>query len=311
MPSSGAITLKHYLAYALLCAIWGSTWMAIRVVVLEVPPLWAAAVRFVIAAIILGSVAAVQRLPLPKNPTEWRDLVLLGVTIMAVPFGLLFWAEQFVNSSLTALLYTSSPLVVSMLTPLVTGKKVPRSAVFSMVIAAGGIGVLFQSQLSATPRAMIGGAAILLAVICSGWSALYAKKHTLHVSPVVSTCVQLVIGAIVLLAGSAVLESGQSLQWSTRVIAAMVFLSVFGSAVAFATYYWLLRKMHPYQLSTISLVVPLVAIAEGALLLQEPIPASMLIAAVVVLGAVGVVLRAQSDEPVSLKLGREIAATND
>ncbi|HUR36985.1 MAG TPA: EamA family transporter [Terriglobales bacterium] len=305
MQSSGPITLRHYLAYALLCAIWGSTWMAIRVVVLEVPPLWAAAVRFAIAAVILGAVALVQRLPLPTSPTQWRDLVVLGVTIMAIPFGLLFWGEQYVSSSMTALLYTSSPLVVSMLTPLVTGKKVPRSAVFSMVIAAGGIGVLFQSQLSASPRAMIGGAAIIGAVVSSGWSALYAKKHTLAVSPVISTCVQLIVGAVVLFAVSSVVEVEHTVRWTRAATAAMIFLAVFGSAVAFATYYWLLRKMHPYQLSTISLVVPLVAIAEGALLLQEPVPPSMLIAAVVVLGAVGMVLRAQSDESIALKLAGE------
>lgn len=296
------LLVRHYLAYALLCAIWGTTWMAIRVVVTEVQPLWAAAVRFMIAAVILGGIAVAQRLRLPASSAEWRDLTVLGVTIMAVPFGLIFWAEQFVGSALTALLYTSSPLVVSLLTPLVTGKKVPRSAVFSMVIAAGGIGVIFQSQLSTTPRGMLGGAAVLGAVIISGWSALYAKKHTLGVSPVVSTCVQLVVGAAVLLIASLVLERGQGFAWSARVAWGMMFLAVFGSAVAFATYYWLLRKMHPYQLSTISLVVPLVAIAEGALLLQEPIPATMLIAALVVLGAVAMVLRAQSDEPVEIRI---------
>jgi drug/metabolite transporter (DMT)-like permease len=302
MNSQGDIGLRHYLAYALLCAIWGSTWMAIRVVVHEVPPLWAAAVRFVIAAMLLLVLAVVQRAEWPKTGKQWRDLVLLGVTIMAIPFGLIFWAEQFVSSSLTALLYTSSPLVVSMLTPLMTGKSVPRTAVFSMVVAAGGIGVLFQSQLSTTPRGMVGGAAVLGAVIISGWSAFYAKRHTLGVSPVVSTCVQLAVGAAVLLAASVILESGQTLSWSTRATAAMLFLAVLGSAVAFATYYWLLRKMHPYQLSTISLVVPLVAIAEGAILLGEPVPPMMLIAALVVLFAVGMVLRAQNEEPVSMKL---------
>lgn len=276
--------------------------MAIRVVVREVPPLWAAALRFVIAAVILLVVALVNRMSLPKSPEPWRHLVILGVTIMAVPFGLLFWAEQYITSSMTAVLYTSSPLIVALLTPLVTKKTVPRSAVFSMVIAAGGIGVLFQSQLSASPRAMLGGAAVLLAVTSSGWSALYAKKHTLAVPPVVSTGVQLVVGAAVLLGVSAAVESEHTLRWSRAATAAMIFLAVFGSAVAFATYYWLLRKMHPYQLSTISLVVPLVAIAEGAWLLQEPIPPTMLIAAVVVLVSVGVVLRAQSDEATELKI---------
>lgn len=302
MPSSGSITLRHYLAYALLCAIWGSTWMAIRVVVSEVPPLWAAAVRFVIAAVILGVLAAAQRLAWPSSVEQWKHLVLLGVTIMAIPFGLVFWAEQYVTSSMTAVLYTSSPLIVSSLTPFMTGKSVPRPAIVAMTIAAGGIGVLFHSQLMATTSSLLGGIAILLSVACSGWSALYAKKHTLSVAPVVSTCIQLVVGAVVLLAASAIVENGQTLQWSMKVTLGMLFLALFGSAIAFATYYWLLRKLHPYQLSTIALIVPIVAIAEGALLLQEPIPAMMLISSVVVLVAVGMVLRAQSDDPVELKL---------
>lgn len=303
--SSGAIGLRHYLAYALLCTIWGSTWMAIRVVVSEVPPLWAAAVRFVIAAVILGVVAAVQRLAWPRLADQWKHLVLLGVTIMAIPFGLVFWAEQYVTSSMTAVLYTSSPLIVSALTPFMTGKSVPRPAIIAMTVAAGGIGVLFQSQLTATSNSLLGGIAILLSVASSGWSAHYAKKHTLSVAPVVSTCVQLVIGALVLLAASAVVESGQGLDWSAKATAGMLFLALFGSAIAFATYYWLLRKLQPYQLSTIALIVPIVAIGEGALLLQEPIPPMMLGASLVVLFGVGMVLRAQSDEPIEMKISRE------
>jgi drug/metabolite transporter (DMT)-like permease len=142
-------------------------------------------------------------------------------------------------------------------------------------------------------------------VLISGWSALYAKKHTLAVPPVVSTCVQLVVGAVVLLTASLLLERGQGFTWSVRATWGMMFLAVFGSAVAFATYYWLLRKMHPYQLSTISLVVPLVAIVEGAMLLQEPIPPVMVIASIVVLLSVGVVLKAQNDESIALKIAEE------
>jgi drug/metabolite transporter (DMT)-like permease len=310
MHSSGPISLRHYLGYALLCAIWGSTWMAIRVVVSEVPPLWAAAVRFVIAAMILLLVAIVQKAELPKSVEQWRHLIILGVTIMAIPFGLIFWAEQYVTSSMTAVLWTASPLIVSMLTRLVTKKSVPRAAVFSMVVAAGGIGVLFESQLIASPRAMLGGAAVLLGVTCSGWSVLYAKKHTLAVPPVVSTGIQLAVGAIVLFVASAVMESGQGFRWSLQAIAGTIFLATFGSAIAFVTYFWLLRRMHPYQLSTISLVVPLVAVVEGALLLQEAIPPLMMFAVIVVLASVGVVLRAQSDEPSALKLTAQESESN-
>jgi len=306
MPSG--LGFRHYAAYVMLCAIWGSTWMAIRVVVSEVPPLWAAAVRFAIAGFIVAAVVLAQRVPLPRNREEWKHLLILSLTMMAIPFGLVFWAEQHVTSAMTAVLWTSSPLLISSLTPFMTGKKVPRPAIVAMVVAAGGIGVLFHSQLTATTKSLVGGVAILLAVTSSGWSALYSKKHILGVPPMVTTGVQLAVGTVVLGAASLLFEDGQGLRWSAQATAAMIFLAVFGSAVAFATYYWLLRKMHPYQLSTISLIVPLVAIAEGALLLQEPIPPMMLIASIVVLLGVGMVLRAQSDEPIELKLKPEAAS---
>src|SRR3954470_16306758 len=99
------VTLRHQLAFLLLCAIWGTTWLAIRVVVRDIPPIRAAAARFFIAALLLVIIASIQKAPLPGNAREWKATLILSITMMALPYGLIFWAEQYVTSSITAVLY--------------------------------------------------------------------------------------------------------------------------------------------------------------------------------------------------------------
>jgi drug/metabolite transporter (DMT)-like permease len=303
---SERFTAKYYFAFALCCAIWGSTWLAIRVVVRDVPPFRAATIRFVIAAAILLVFAIAQNTPLPTTRREWRAIAILGITMMALPYGLLFWAEQHITSSVTAVLYSSLPLCVALLTPTMTGKPVPRAAIYSMLIAIGGIAILFQVDLRASVRTALGGTAVLIAVVSSAFSSIFAKKETHLVHPVVATGLQLIIGAAFLGTASVLMESNEPSRWTRASITALIFLATFGSAIAFAVFYWLLRHMHAYQLSTINLVVPFVAIAEGALILQEFITPMMLLAAVVVLGAVGFVLKAESDEPAQLNLSQPV-----
>lgn len=300
-PSRG-FHLTHYLVYGFLCLIWGTTWMAIRVVVRDVPPLWSAGVRFVIAAAILLLVAAIRGSKTPQSPREWRAVLVLGLTMIALPYGLLFWAEQFVASSMTAVLYTALPLCVAAFTPWMSKHSVPRSAIFSMVVGAGGIAVLFGQGLAASRGTLFGGMAILLGVVSNAFSILFAKREISGMDPVVSTGWQFLVGAVALVGVSLATERGRASEWTAHAIIALLFLAIAGSAVAFALYYWLLRHMQPYQISTISLVIPIIAIIEGSAILHEPIPPLMLVASLVVLAAVAGVLRAQASEPAPITL---------
>jgi drug/metabolite transporter (DMT)-like permease len=278
------------LAYAALCFIWGSTWLAIRVVVRDVPPLEAAGIRFLAGAVLLLALAAIQRRNWPSSSEEWKALLVLSVTIMAVPYGLLFWAEQYVPSSMTAVLYSAMPLLVALFTPLMMQHNVPRRAVFALVIACGGLLLLFPGGLNASGRSLAGAAAILISVVLSSWSVVYAK-HRLHaIDSVVSTGLQLLFGSIVLFWGTWALEARSHANWTRTASAALAFLVVFGSCAAFVIYYWLLKTIQPYQLATISLITPVIAVLEGALLLRESIPLLMLLAIFVILGSVGSVL---------------------
>ncbi len=295
MLSPSALTRSHLLGYLALCGIWGSTWLAIRIVVQSVPPLEAAAIRFLAGALLLLGLAFAQRRRWPDGERQWNALLVLSLTIMAIPYGLLFWAEQYVTSGMTAVLFSAMPLVVALFTPLMTGKKVPRQAVFAMLLAFGGLAYMFYDGLGNDRRALLGGFAVLAAVVISSWSVVYAKGRLQEVDAVVSTAMQLLFGSIALFWGTWALESRRHAVWNRPALLALSFLVIFGSCAAFVIYYWLLKHMQPYQLSTLNLMVPIIAVIEGAVLQHEHVGGLMIIAIALVLGAVSVALRAQTE----------------
>jgi drug/metabolite transporter (DMT)-like permease len=303
------LTRKHYFAYGLICLIWGSTWGAIRLLVRDVPPLRAAAIRFFLAAIILLVVAVVRTGSVSLRSREWRALVILGITMMGLPYGLLFWAEYRISSSMTAVLFSTCPLFVALFTPLMTRTRVPRRAVFAMLIGLGGMAALFYTELSFSTYLLLGGGAVIGAVISSSWASVFAKREIGDVNPVLGTAMQLSVGGVALSIASLTMERSRVSDWNSTSILALVFLTVFGSVIAFSVYYWLLGKMQAYQLSTINLVVPVVAMAEGALLLRERLPVLMIAACVLVIASVAVVLRAEDESQLTLRVDADAALT--
>jgi drug/metabolite transporter (DMT)-like permease len=298
---------KHYFAYCLICLIWGSTWGAIRLLVHDVPPLRAAAIRFFLASVILLAIALARTRSLSLTPREWRALIILGITMMGLPYGLLFWAESRISSSMTAVLFSTCPLFVALFTPLMTRTRVPRRAVFAMLIALGGMATLFYTELLVSSYLLVGGAAVIGAVISSSWASVFAKREIGFVNPLLGTAVQFCVGAAGLGIASLVVERGTSSDWNSTSLLALAFLTIFGSVIAFSVYYWLLGKMQAYQLSTINLMVPIVAMAEGALLLRERLPVLMVAAAVLVLVSVAAVLRAEDESQLTLGVDADAA----
>jgi drug/metabolite transporter (DMT)-like permease len=284
------------LAYISLCLIWGSTWLAIRFVVRDVPPFLAASIRFFIAAGVLLVPVFFHKERWPKHDSQWNALLVLGFTMFAIPYGLIFWAEQHIKSSLTAVLFSANPLIVALLTPVMMHRKVPRQAVFAMVVAFGGILALLYTDVPLSGNTLLGALGVLAATLVSAWSVVFAKKRLHDLDTVFATGVQMLIGAIGLLWATWAFEKHKPVSWTGPAIGALVFLAIVGSATAFAVYYWLLKSMQPYQLSTTSLLIPAIAVLEGVLILNESVRISMLVATMVVLASVGVALRADPDE---------------
>ncbi len=239
---SSSFSGRQLAGYVSLCLIWGTTWLGIRVVVRDVPPFEALALRLLAAGVLLLGIALVQKRRWPTYGGEWKAILTLTLTIMALPYALLFWAEQYVTSSMSAVLYSASPLAVSLITPAMMRRKVPRRAVYAMVIGFGGILVLFYENPSTNRMVIIGGAAVLTSMLLTSWSIVYAKQRLHEVDSVVSTGLQSLLGSVVLLWATWALEAHRHAIWTRTAMIGLAYLTIFGSATAFVIYYWLLKK---------------------------------------------------------------------
>src|SRR5690349_19948606 len=197
-PQSSSLSGRHLAGYVSLCLIWGTTWLGIRLVVRDVPPFEALAFRLFAAGVLLLAMALAEKRRWPTGGGEWNAILILTLTIMAVPSALLFWAVQYVTSSMSAVLYSASPLAVSLITPAMMHRKVPRRAVDAMVMAFGGILVLFYENPSTNRMVIIGGSAVLISMLLTSWSIVFAKQRLHDVDAGVATGLQSLLGSVVL-----------------------------------------------------------------------------------------------------------------
>src|SRR5665213_2053203 len=298
------------LAMVTLSLVWGSTWMAIRILVTAVPPMHSASLRFLLASVLLLPFIHFKRIAWPTG-RGLRATLLLSLTMIAVPSALTFWSEQRLSSGLTALIFGAMPLMTAILTPWMANRSVPRTAWQAMIVGLGGMGLVLSGAISTSLWQALGALAVLAAVSLYAISSVYAKEALTGVHPFVSTSIQFFLGGIALALASLVFERGRTPTWSTQAIIALVFLSVFASALSFTLYYWLLQQIEAYQLTSLQLVVPILAVAEGALFMMESVPWTMVLGAAVVLGSIVFVMRAKSsdEKEISLDLGQPPGST--
>lgn len=291
-----------------LALIWGSTWMAIRVLVTAVPPLRSASFRFLIASVILVLLIRIKRVPWPVG-RGLHATVLLSLSMIAIPSALTFWSEQRLSSGLTALIFGAMPLFTVMLTPLMAKSRelraVPRGAWQAMIVGLGGLAFVLSGAISTSIWQALGALGVLLAVLLYAASSVYAKEALASVHPFVSTVIQFFLGGIWLGLASLAAERSRPSTWTTQSLTALVFLSIFSSALSFTLYYWLLQRIEPYQLTSLQLVVPLIAVAEGSFFMREMVPWTMLIGAALVLGSIVFIMRSKrmDERATALDLG--------
>jgi drug/metabolite transporter (DMT)-like permease len=290
---------KRWLGLATLGVIWGSTWVASDTVAEQIPPLLASGVRFLVAAVVLVPLILLKRWGLPRGRTPGY-LLLLSVSLIALPLVLLIWARAQLPSATVTVLFALMPIVVVLLTPVLEDRVVPNRATPAAIVGLGGMVLVTGASFSI---AQIWGAAVVfVAVVFTGASSLIARRELKEVHPAVVAACMLGTAGLILLAASLGLERGQSAQWSGEVVRAVAVLGVLGTAVPYMLYFWLLQPVEAYQLATVQWIVPLVGLAETAASLRIGLSLSIMAGAVVTLGSALVVTRArlEDDNTVSL-----------
>jgi drug/metabolite transporter (DMT)-like permease len=284
-------------ALACVYVIWGSTYLAIRVLVEDVPPLLSAGVRFVIAGTAMLAVLAARGRTVRVSGPALAAAALIGVLLPAGGNGIVSVAERHVPSGLAALLIASVPLWVVLLRSTVGGERVARGTLAGLAVGFLGLAVLLLPG-SRPADVTIGGVLLVLVAACSWATGTFlSPRLRMPSDPLVSAGWQMVFGGVALLAGALLAgEPGDAhlAHVPAKSLLAFAYLVVAGSWVAFTAFAWLLQNAPVSQVATYAYVNPLVAVLLGWAILGEQVTAGTIAGAAFVVAAVALIVTRES-----------------
>src|ERR1044072_2114367 len=287
--------MKARLVWLILCGIWGSTWLFIKLGLADLPPITFAGIRFVIACTILFSLIAIRRVSLPRARADWIMLAGSGILSFGLNYGLVFWGEQYITSGLAALLQATLPAFGLVFAHFhLPAERLSWPRIGGVVFGVCGVGVVFSNQLVISGRqALAGCVALVLSAMFAAYSNVLVKTYGKSLNPAVLSAGQMFFGLLLLLAVGIPLEGNPfRFHWTPVAVMAMLYLAIVGSVIAFLLYYWLVLHMDVTKSMLISLVTPVVAVLLGMIVLNEQIGWRTLAGgAMIMLGITLIVLR--------------------
>lgn len=287
-----------WVAILILYVVWGSTYLGIRIAIESIPPFVMASTRFLIAGVVmLGAVAIVRRraLVLP-SAVELRDCFIVGALLMGGGMGAVAWGEQTVPSGIAALLIALMPAWVAVYGRVFFHDRLPVLAALGIGVGMAGVAILVGPSVVLEGSLDPAGVAALL-ISPMSWAAgsvFAARRARLPRDPFVTTGLQMLSGALVL--GGLGLVVGEFARFDPAAVtpeslAALAYLTIVGSLIAFTAYAWVLRHAPLPLIATYAFVNPVVAVILGAIVLDEEVaPLQILAGAVIVVGVALIIL---------------------
>ena len=288
---------KILIAFAIIYLVWGSTFLAIRVGVREVPPFLLAAMRFLAAGGILSGWMLARGEP-PPNRRQWLSAFILATLIFLLDYGLLFWAEQRVPSGVAAVMMATIPVFMSLSEILfLRTQRLTIRLALALLIGIGGVAVLVSRSfdLGGAPIETAGAVALMVASISWSFSSTLTRKLPLPSSKVMSSGAQMLAGGLLLTAAAAAF--GEFRHFDPGAVSgaawlALLYLIVAGSIVAFTAYVWLIHHESPTKVGTYAYVNPVVAVLVGYFLGGEELGTRTILGTLFVLVSVVVITTA-------------------
>lgn len=288
---------KIVLAFAVVYVVWGSTYLAIRVGVRDLPPALFAGMRFLLAGTLLTAYARATGQAWARGLNEWRTIAIVGVMLLVGANGLVVWGEQWVPSNQAALIVATTALWIAGFGTLGRqGQPLARGAIVGLAAGLAGVVVLLHPGSSGLDEGW-GQLAILGASLSWAGGSIYAKRQRPKTPPLMSAGLQSLVGGSVLCVIGLVLGEAQAVVWSPASLWALLYLVIFGSCLAYAAYVWLLHTVTPAALGTYAYVNPAVAVVLGWWLLDERLDAYEIAGMAIILFGVILVTTARAKAP--------------
>src|SRR5688572_28055377 len=255
--------------YALLCVIWGSTWLVIKVGYGGLGPFNVASLRFFIAGLVFVPLVRVFRARWPRGASEWLLVVFVGLVLFWIDFGLIYWGEQFLDSGLTAILFATLPLITIVIAHLyLPGDRITPRKLAGTLLAFCGVVALFGDNVRIDPAKAIPMLSIVASAVCASAAGVATKRHGNALHPTALNAPAMLVGAVALLAASLVANEGFRLPADAATWAAIAYLALAGSVVTFLSYFTLLKSWSVTSLSFISAFTPAIALLLGFVFLD-------------------------------------------
>ena len=283
----------NYATLGLLTLIWGTTWAAIRLGLRGIPPFTGVALRFALGAAALLAAARALGVRLRGASSPWRVWLVNGLMTFFIPYGLVYWAEQWVPSGLTAVLFATSPLWVAVAAHLALPAERLRAATAAGVLVGfAGVAVIFSEDLRALGGPRVAGAAalLLLAPLTAAVGIVAMKRWAVGMHPLSIVAMPMALTAAAMGCVAVATEAGQPVRLAGLPLATLLYLALCGSALAFTLYFWLLGRLPATTLSLINYLTPIVALLIGGGALGEPFTLRILAGSALVVGGVGVAM---------------------
>jgi drug/metabolite transporter (DMT)-like permease len=322
----GASTAAVIFALLIVYVVWGSTYLAIAFAIETLPPLLSAGVRFVVAGtLLLGATVAIRRWRRgrgaaveqrePLRWAHWRATAIVGVLLLLGGNGGVVFAEQYIPSGIAAVLVATMPIWMAILDAVRTRRAPSRIAIAGLIAGIVGVAVLLAPVEGLGDLNALGVVVVVAAALSWAIGSLYAREASLPSSGALATGMEMLCGgAALLVVGTLIGEVGRAdpARFSLSSLAALGYLVVFGSILAFSAYTWLLAHAPVTVVGTYAYVNPIVAVALGALINAEEITPRTIIASAIIIGAVVAMVSGRPREAVperATKDARELAAS--
>lgn len=262
------------LVFAALCFIWGSTWLGIKIGLEFLPPFLFAGIRFTIATIALFVLAKMLHARIPTDRSSWMVMLFLGIFQISLPYGLVFWGEQYISSGLSAVLFATMPFFVVIFAHILADEKLTRIKALGVLLSFAGLVAVFwrditTAQILGAQISLYGSLAVVGSAASGGLANVVGKRYAERIDPATNVLVQHLMGMTALTFLGLAIESRITLKFTPVAVAAVLYLGIVGSALGFIGLYWLLKKTTATNVSLVTFITPILALVLGWVVLQE------------------------------------------
>jgi drug/metabolite transporter (DMT)-like permease len=283
-------TRLDWLIFLALGFMWGSSYLFIKLAVDDFGTFTLVALRLVVGALLLWSVVRIARQPLPRERRIYGHLLVMSIINITIPFLLITWAEQSVESSLAAILTSPVPLFAIVLSSIFLADEPMRvNGVVGLVVGFIGVVIITSRGLTGAGSSVIGELALLGAAFSYACGAVYSRRNVRGLAPMIPAVFQVTFAAIITGVVALLFEHPWTAQPDAEAIFSILWLGILGSGLAYLAVFRLFAAWGATRTTLVAYLIPVVGIILGYLVLQEPVDARILVGTALVIAGVGLV----------------------